>query len=125
MDLIAHTHILTPISLPYNRDIYSDISIFFQLETPPKYFDDWFSSVVIEFYRNGKNFSDEEKFPLPCVYRWIRGSCVPRPMQIALICEIIADKSYEQISSDTDIGYEMVYALICMEVMNLLKRTKK
>lgn len=88
-------------------------------------FSDWFSEQVEKYYDNGKNFSDKEKFPLPCVYRWIRGSCIPRPLQISLICTIIAKRRFEKQDIQTPIAYDLIYLYICADVMQLLQRKAK
>ncbi len=89
-------------------------------------FSDWFSVQVETYYQSGKNFSDQEKFPLPCVYRWIRGTHIPRPIQISLICKIVAIKTFEQKLQDdpnlTEIAHEMIYSDICASVMKLLQK---
>ena len=85
-------------------------------------FDEWFTSVVRTHYRNGKDFSDKEKFPLICVYRWLRGACLPRPLQISLICKIIAQKEFEAAGESDQIVYDLIYNGICGDVMILLER---
>ena len=88
-------------------------------------FDLWFNGVVRKHYSNAKDFSDKEKFPLPCVYRWIRGACLPRPIQISLICKIVAQKEFQEYldkEKGEPIVYDYVYSNICMEVMTLLER---
>jgi len=108
------------------------LSLFQQRSPEIRTYDDWFSEQVREYYENGKNFSDEEKFPLPCVYRWLRGDNLPRPLQISLICTIMANKEFKRVSKECDLGlydtqiaYDLIYASICSEVMELLKREKK
>ena len=90
-------------------------------------FDTWFGAVVKKHYSNAKNFSDQEKFPLPCVYRWIRGACLPRPIQISLICRIVAKKEFDQYleknkKEDDTIIFDFIYSDICSDVMVLLEK---
>lgn len=85
-------------------------------------FDVWFGEVVREHYLHAKDFSDKEKFPLPCVYRWLRGACLPRPIQISLICKIVANKQFEVANHKERIAYEMIYNDVCSQVMSVLER---
>ena len=85
-------------------------------------FDEWFGEVVNQHYLHAKDFSDKEKFPLPCVYRWLRGACLPRPIQISLICEIATNKMFEKEKHQERIAYDILYASVCSEVMVILKR---
>jgi hypothetical protein len=85
-------------------------------------FDQWFRRNVVEFYSSGKNFSDEECFPLQCVYRWTRGVCLPRPIQISIICKIISKKIYSNQEYDSVIAYEIIYSGVCADVMEMLQK---
>jgi|DEB0MinimDraft_3_1074331.scaffolds.fasta_scaffold43349_2 hypothetical protein len=89
-------------------------------------FGDWFLVSVKKHYKNGKTFSDEEKFPLSCVYRWSQGIGFPRPSQISCIVKIFAQREYKSISDkpikENTLVWEIVYSKVASDVMILLER---
>ena len=85
-------------------------------------FDKWFRRNIVKFYTSGKKFSDDECFPLQCVYRWMRGACLPRPIQISLICKIMAKKIYVEQIHQQNIAYEIIYSDVCSDVMGFLQK---